>query len=92
MATLSNIEERVGRAAHERWKLWIVSCGYADHAFERASRDSFSWSCKWCPDFNEHKHHEDMVPWEQLPEEKRGKYVGQGMAGYEIGLAEGRGG
>lgn len=87
MATVSHIEERVGRAAHEAWKRWIVQNGYARHQFlpHKQYLDSPPLTkCGYCR-LPAEQHHEDMVPWEELPSAKRGKYVGMGMAGYEIG-------
>lgn len=99
--------DKVGHAAHEAWKVWIVEGGYANHRFVSCSVDHFSeevklkypdrmacghplgaTACHWnrCL-IPPEKHHPDMVPWEELPTKKRGKYLATGMAGYEVAAA-----
>lgn len=95
--------DAVGRAAHEAWKGWIVQGGYADHTLVKRVVGSTAngddrYVCATCADsrgmsghgvgYTEPFHHPDMVPWGYLPEEKRGKYLATGMAGYAAAEAE----
>lgn len=83
--TPESLDDRLGRAAHSAWKLWIVGQGYADHAFDwdlTRRLEGPVCTCGELPD----AHHADMVPWSDLPEAKRGKYVELARAGYLIGL------
>lgn len=77
--------DAVGRAAHEAWKGWAVRSGYADHPWKSISKGvCTSPVCFKGPA----AHHRDMVPWDDLPEEKRGKYIETGMAGYALAEAD----
>jgi hypothetical protein len=78
--------EAVGRAQHAEWKSWIVSQGYADHAFDVWAH---TWgspdtrTCSVCGQQPE-RHHPDMSDWDSLPEEKKGKYMAH--AAYLLGF------
>lgn len=86
--------EAVGRAAHEAWKRWRVEHGYPDHALvgqwiNYAERDDCYWGCAVCGK-KPSDHHDDTVPWDDLPPEKREKYQRMAEAGAAVERARWR--
>lgn len=70
------VAEEMGEKAHEAWKRYMIGQGYADHpnaAWDGVEPRDF-YHCVQCGAPCS-KHHPDMVPWEDLPENKRGKYL-----------------
>lgn len=82
-------QDDVGRAAHEAWKAWRIAGGYPDHAFrggwipDRSRLIGERWGCLVCSQ-EEIRHHEDMVDWDDLWQEKRQKYIVQAEAGARV--------
>ena len=77
--------DELGRAAHEAWKRWRIEHGYSGHAFvgqwiNYAGRDDCYWGCAVCGKRLD-DHYDDMVPWDDLPVEKREKYQRMAEAG-----------
>lgn len=101
--------EQIGEAAHKAWKSYMIASGYADHVFDPEPRFEYdngpsavhfgyTGRCQYKPycSKREYEHHPDMVPWADLPENKRGKYLEPVKAvflatyaeGYEIGVGD----
>lgn len=77
------VAEEMGQAGHEAWKRYMIGQGYADHVwpnpptFEDMVDASPNALELWVPCclLGVLRHHDDMVPWADLPENKRDKYL-----------------
>lgn len=80
----TGVEDEPGQAAHAAWMAWRVEGGYPDHLFWwRSSAPRHDALCGTCRR-RASDHHDDMVPWAELPEEKKAKYRAMGEAGAAV--------
>lgn len=83
---MSGLAGEIGERTHAEWKAWRVRQGYPDHEYVRVTHHDGSngvyYDCGVCRrDMS--AHHEDMVPWADLPEAKREQYRVQEQAGID---------
>lgn len=80
----------VGYLMHEGWKRQKIANGYADHLYKTGGKgDDGSPRCLRCfnpPD----RHHDDMRPWDELPEHQKAINYEGGREGFRMGFEAGR--
>lgn len=86
-------KSEVGRAMHEGWKRQQIANGVADHPFSSpgpsdARHEAFCALVR-CGRYRG-VHHDDMIPWEDLPPDQQAFNYENGREGYRVGFEAGQ--